>query len=181
MTGSVARRYAQALFDLAAEKGLVDQFRQELKGVGRYLESQPEAVAILADPLVAPAKKKALIDQTFPRPIHPLLANLLHLLVDKRRIEHLAEVISAYNGLVDKHLDIVEVQVTSAVALGPGEQAGLVRALEKTMGKHVRLMGAVDEKIMGGLVVRIDDRLYDGSLRTRLDRLRREMARGSLG
>lgn len=181
MTGTAARRYAQALFDLAGEKGLVEQFRKELAAVSRFLDSQPEAVAILADPLVAAADKKGLIDKTFPGPLHPLLHNLLHLLVDKRRIESLGEVIASYGRLVDRHDNVIEVQVTSAVALAADEQTGLSRALEKATGKHVRLVGTVDQKIIGGLVVRIDDRLYDGSLRTRLDRLKREMAGGPVG
>ncbi|MHB8927393.1 MAG: ATP synthase F1 subunit delta [Bacillota bacterium] len=178
MTGSVARRWAEALFDLAREKGLIEQFQRQLMQVGALLEGHPEVVAVLNDRLVSSRDKKDLVDRGFPKPLHELVDNLLHLLIDKRREEYLPEIITLFGRLVDAHKNTIEVEVTSAVALDQGEQNRLGRALERATGRTVRLRASVDKDIIGGLVARIDDRLYDGSVRTQLTQLRREMARG---
>jgi len=177
MTGSVARRYAAALFDLAREKGLIDRFQRELKQVADLLESRSDVAAVLNDRLVSPRNKKDLIERGFPD-LHEFILNLLHLLIDKRREEYIPEIIASFGRLVDAHNNTIEAEVTSAISLDEDERARLGRALERAIGKRVRLRAAVDPAILGGLVVRIEDRLYDGSVRTQLDRLRREMARG---
>ncbi|MHB8946346.1 MAG: ATP synthase F1 subunit delta [Bacillota bacterium] len=177
MTGSVARRYAEALFGLAREKNLIELFQSELRHVAAFLETNPDFTTVLGDRLVSPRDKKDLVIKAFPK-LHELIANLLNLLIDKRREEYLSEIIASYGRLVDKHNGVIEVEVTSAVSLDQEEQGRLGRALERATGQRVRLRAGVDQAILGGLVVRIDDRLYDGSVRSRLGQLRRDMARG---
>ncbi|MHB0885860.1 MAG: ATP synthase F1 subunit delta [Bacillota bacterium] len=177
MTGSVARRYAEALFGLAREKNLIELFQSELRQVAAFLETNPDFTTVLGDRLVSPRDKKDLVIKAFPK-LHELIANLLNLLIDKRREEYLSEIIASYGRLVDKHNGVIEVEVTSAVSLDQEEQGRLGRALERATGQRVRLRAGVDQAILGGLVVRIDDRLYDGSVRSRLGQLRRDMARG---
>ncbi len=181
MSAGVAGRYARALFDLARDHGLIDQFARELQGIRAFLDGHPEVDRILDDRLVAIKDKKEIIDRAFPRPLHQYVINFLHLLADKRREERLRDIIGAYGRLVDAHNGVIEVDVTSAVPLGPDEESRLGRALERAAGKRVRLRKNVDKAIVGGLVVRIDDRLYDGSVRSQLRKLRREMAGAGQG
>ena len=177
MTGSVARRYAEALFGLARERDLIELFQGELRQVAALLDANPDFTAVLNDRLVSPRDKKDLVGKAFPK-VHELVTNLLDLLIDKRREEYIPEIIAVYGRLVDVHNHTIEVQVTSAVTLDDDEQTRLGKALERATGKRVRLRADVDKQILGGLMVRIDDRLYDGSVRSRLDQLRREMASG---
>ncbi len=177
MTGSVARRYAEALFGLAQERDLIELIQGELRQVAALLDASPDFTTVLNDRLVSPHDKKDLVGKAFPK-VHELVANLLDLLIDKRREEYIPEIIAVYGRLVDVHNNTIEVQVTSAVTLDHDEQTRLGKALERATGKRVRLRTDVDKQILGGLMVRIDDRLYDGSVRSRLDQLRREMANG---
>lgn len=177
MTGSVARRYAEALFSLARERNLIEVFHGELRLIAALLDANPDFTAVLNDRLVSLRDKKDLVGKAFPK-VHELVSNLLDLLIDKRREAYIPEIIAVFGRLVDVYNNTIEIHVTSAVTLDQAEQTRLGRALEGATGKRIRLQADVDKNILGGLVVRIDDRLYDGSVRSRLDQLRRKMASG---
>lgn len=168
---AVARRYAQALFELANEKGLMDQVDAELGQVVEAIEANAPLKAAMADVLLQPAVKQNLIEQLFASQVSELVKNFLYLVVRKRREAHLAAIYQAYLDLANEARGVVEVEVRTAVALDNEVAARLESSLVAKLGKQVTFKTQVAPELKGGLVVRVGDELFDGSVATRLKRL----------
>jgi F-type H+-transporting ATPase subunit delta len=152
VTGSVARRYAKALFGLAVESGHVEQWGDALHTLGQVLDSTPELSDALASPAYGREQRRDLVRQlaaTLSLDAEP--ANLLFLLGDRNRLGQLGGVIQAFTTLADGHLGRVRARVTSATAVDPA---------------HV-----------GGVVAQVGNLVYDGSVRTQLEDLRATLKR----
>ncbi|WP_066633987.1 ATP synthase F1 subunit delta [Desulfolucanica intricata] len=172
LRGAVARRYAQAVFDIAVEGDLLDNLESDLKGIVEIVESSPELQRILYHPQVTATDKKELMDNIFKDEISQVAKNFLFLLIDRRRELFLGDIVAEYINLANQHRNIVEVHVTSAVELADKEKKSLARVLDKLAGKKVQPDYAVDPSLIGGVVVRIGDRVIDGSIKTRLATLK---------
>jgi F-type H+-transporting ATPase subunit delta len=171
--GAVANRYARALFELATEKQLSDALGAELEALSETYASSAELRETLENPVFKLSERRAVLEQLLPR-----LAPSAHmrtfalLLLERGRISTLPSIARAYRLLVDSAAGRVRATVTSARPLDPATQAAVQRALEKRVGKKVLLTATVDPDLIGGIVARVGDQLFDGSLRTRLDTLR---------
>jgi len=172
---TVARSYAEALFDLGQRHDMLEAFANALNVVNGLLETQPEIREFLQAPTVEPERKKRVLKEAFRGRTPALFLNFLLLVVDKGRQRLLPEIGREYHALLDEHLGRMHVQVT--VAREPDERmeeeiaAALSSMLSRTVVPHFR----VDPRILGGMVVRYDDRVLDGSLRSRLNSLRRQL------
>ena len=176
LEGAVARRYARALFELAREKGRLEEVQSELHQVRGMFSENPSLQQTFERREVPPADRKAIVDRVFAgQPQY--VRNLLKLLVDKRREDFLAEIAAQFGHLVDEAAGVVEVEVRSAVPLEQGELEALRQGLARSGRPNVRLQARTDGELIGGVVLRIGDRLYDGSLSTRLRVLRDRLAR----
>ncbi len=177
MAGSdlrAARRYAQAVFELARESRSEDAWAHDLRQI-ELLFADPEARDALSSDRVPEEGKHQIIDAALAD-AQPGARNLARLLVEKGRLESAPSLLACFRDLVDQARGVVTARVTTAVALGDDEQDALRRRLEALTGKRVRLELGVDSEILGGLVVRIGDRLVDGSVRSRLLALKRSLA-----
>jgi F-type H+-transporting ATPase subunit delta len=172
---AVARRYARALFELAEEKGLMDQVDQELNMVVATIAANAPLQAAMADVLLQPAVKRNLIEKLFASEVSELVRNFLYLVVRKRREAHLEAIYQAYLDLANEARGVVEVEVRTAVPLGNETAARLESALISKLGKQIKFKTQVAPELMGGLVVRVGDELLDGSVATRLKRLHDRM------
>ena len=172
---TVARSYAEALFELGRRHDMLEAFGNALDVVNGLIETQPQIRAFLQAPTVEPERKKRVLTEAFRDRAPALFLNFLLLVVDKGRQRLLPEIGREYHALLDQHLGRVHVQVT--VAREPDERleeevaAALSGMLSRTVVPHYR----VDPRILGGLVVRYGDRVLDGSLRSRLNALRRQL------
>lgn len=173
---TVARRYAQALFQEAEGEGRVDRVDDGVDAVRASLDGSRELERLFASPVIPSAKKEAVLTQLFSDRVDPLLLRLMRLLVEKGREELLPSVIRAYGQLRDERLGVVEAHVRTALPLGPDEAEALKAALERTTGQKVRLRLEVEPSLIGGLVVRVGDTVYDGSARHQLESLREQFA-----
>ncbi|HEY3367418.1 MAG TPA: F0F1 ATP synthase subunit delta [Symbiobacteriaceae bacterium] len=174
---AVARRYARALFDLAQEKGLVDQVDRELGMVVSMIASNPQLHAVMADVLIAPEVKRGLVQKLFTGKLSPLVMNFLLLVVHKRREGYLAGMYRVYLDMANELRGVVEVEVRSAVALEDSIIQNLNTKLTARLGKRVQFQTQVAPELIGGLVVRVGDTLMDGSVKTRLHRMRERLIR----
>ena len=174
MPGSVSgKRYAQAIFELAVENGQVDQWANDL-GLASQVLQDPEFRAFLEHAEV-PLEQKISAVAAVLADVHPLVRNLIDLMVTKGLVGLASELHSSYNELLDIHRGRQRIQVTSAVPLDDAETARVTSFVANLTGKEVVVTTQVDEAIMGGIVIQIGDRLLDGSTRSRLEALRNQI------
>jgi F-type H+-transporting ATPase subunit delta len=169
-----AKRYAQAAFQIATSQpgATLDQWRSDLRDVAEVL-TDSAAAAILANTKVPMASRVAMVERTLD--VSPMALNLARLLVSKGRSQDARAVSDAFNRMADDHEGIAHARITTAVELSQPQLAAIEQQLSASLGKRVRAVSAVDPAIVGGIVVRVGDKLIDGSVRSRLKRLRREL------
>jgi F-type H+-transporting ATPase subunit delta len=172
--GISGRRHAQAVFRIALETGQFERWQSDLQIMAAVLQDA-EMVSFLESPRVSQARKTEVLLAAV-RGVAPAALNLARLLVARNRLRMIPSLVAEYRRLVYAHKGVVEADVTAAVPITEGEEARIGRDLAVITGKTVMLGVEVDPRIMGGLVVRVGDKLIDGSVRTRLQELRRSLA-----
>lgn len=171
-TSIIARRYAQALFELASTLGEVDRVERELKSVADLWEKNRDFRTIINHQKMPAKAKKDVLRAIFGPAFSKTTMNFLLLVTDKRREPLLPQFYQQFRVLVEASRNMVEGEVKSAVPLGDRELRLLEERFSELTGKVVSLRPAVDASLIGGVVVRIGDRVYDGSVAARLASLR---------
>ena len=169
-----AKRYAQAAFDIAREKDELDRWVEDLRVIAD-LAAQPGVTEVLASSRV-PFEGKERLLRSGLADVSPLALNLARLLVQKGRIALAQQVREEYQRLLDEHRGMSHAVVFTAVPLSADEERAVAQRLRELTGKEIVLERQVEPEILGGLVARVGDRLIDGSTRTRLLELRRQLA-----
>lgn len=173
----IAWRYAEALADSAEASGSLAAVGAELHDFATLVASNRELAGTLASPAFSVDVRARLLEALLERvqPI-PAVANFLRVLMRNNRIQHLDAVDRAYAAEVDRRTGIVMADVTTAKPLNDAERAVLSTKLEQMTGKRVKLTFSTDEELIGGVVTRIGSRIYDGSIRAKLDTIREQMS-----
>lgn len=169
-----AKRYGQAAFDVAREHNLIDQWDQDMASLSEVL-SDDQMMDYFQSPAVRHSAKVEALRQMLPDEHQVLLRNLLLLLLERRRFHAVPEVAAVFRELVLESRGIAVARVTTAVELSPDEQALVKSRLSAVLGKDVELISQVDPSIIGGIVAQVGDDLLDGSVRSQLTLLRRQM------
>jgi len=173
MIRPAARRYAQAVFGLASADNTFDAWARDLERLAGLLEV-PLAAKALTSPAVSPAQKLAVFRAELPD-LQPRTYNLLQLLLHRERLGLLPEIARAYRQELNRSRGIATAQVTTAVPLDEAARTQLAARLSRYVNQRVELETAVDPAIIGGVVARVGDLLLDGSVRGRLEQLRRRL------
>jgi F-type H+-transporting ATPase subunit delta len=169
----VARRYAQALLELGSEDGSLDKIVDEMASVAGAWDTSTDLRNALENPLVALAAKKAVMNDLCEQLGATVSTrHVLQLLIDRRRIKTLPYVSQYLRELADAKKGILRAEVTTAVPLSDAYYGRLQQQLEKMTGKSVVVDRRTDPTLVAGVVARIGDRIFDGSLRTRLQSLK---------
>lgn len=171
--GASARRHAQAIFLIGLEKRTLERWKSELEILARFLV-EPEMFALLETPAVHFSEKAALLKEKLGS-ISQEALNLAFLLVDKGRLRILPDIVQEYSRMLDAHFGIEKVETVTALPLSDKEKEEMKNSLEAILGKKVLLDNKVREDIVGGLVIRIGDKLIDGSVTTKLRTLEKEL------
>lgn len=171
----LARKYARALFELAQEEHKLVEYGQELSDVRKGIESVPVAGAFLSNPQVERQAKKELIKKLFEGEVSEDVYHFLLLLVDKRRIGLIAAIDDLYRSFSYEAQGIVVADVTTAQPATEAQQQKIQARLEQVTGKTVKLRLHENDKLIGGVVVKIGDKRIDGSVAGRLAALRKEL------
>ena len=174
---SAPRRYAEAAFQLADRDGSIETWRTELEGAVATIDGP--LMPVLANPSLPLDDRLKAADQVFAGLSQPV-RNLILLLVRRHRIEQLPRVASEFARLDDRRNGITHATATSAAPLTDLEVKALTARLEQMTGGTIALKTDIDEGLLGGLVVRVGDRLIDGSVRGRLERLRNQLTHGTI-
>ncbi|MCE5198457.1 MAG: F0F1 ATP synthase subunit delta [Armatimonadota bacterium] len=171
----VVRRYASALFGAASQLDVVDRVESDLGLVSYVMETSPRLKETVESPVVPADKKRAILRDIFAEEVHSITLSYLYLLVDKRREEAILATESEYVTLANEARGIVAADVTTAVHLDPAEEQALSNKLAKMTGKSIHLNKFVDAAVIGGMVVKIGDRVIDGSIRGQLAELKERL------
>jgi len=172
ITSNVARRYARAFFAVAGEENRYEEYYRELSLFAAVMADNKNLKELLSNPVYDKEDKKKVVDRILQKLNLSLpTANFIRLLVEKRRIAGMADIEENYRKLMDDAIGISRVQVTTAFPLTSELAANLQRGLEALTGKKVEMQIDEDESLLGGVVVRVGDKLYDGSIKVQLDNM----------
>jgi F-type H+-transporting ATPase subunit delta len=174
---SAPRRYAEAAFQLATRDGSIETWRRELEQAGAATDGQ--LMDVLANPALPLDERLEAANRVFAN-LGQSVRNLIFLLVRRHRIEQLPRVVAEFIRLDERRQGIVHANATSAAPLTDLEVKALTARLEQMTGGRIALETDVDAALLGGLIVRVGDRLIDGSVRGRLERLRNQLAAGTV-
>lgn len=178
LSGSLARRYAKAVMELALAKGVVEKIGADLRALRAAYKAQPELAEVLGNSSFPRAKRKAVLDAILVRlGAHELLKTTTALLLDKERLAYVPDISREVDAMIEARAGKVAAEVTSAVELTPTQVAQITAQLEKLSGKKVVVTRKVDPSLLGGVVAKVGDLVYDGSARTQLLTLRDQLAR----
>lgn len=170
-----ALTFARPLLELGLERDQADEIGRDLSAVAEAIVANPSFRLFLADPGIGADEKRATLDRLFKGKAHPLVANFLNLLNERGRLRLVEPIAAAYDDLLAEHRGIVEVDVTTAHKLTPAELDQVRTRVGQALGKQVVVHPYVDEAIIGGIVLRMEDKLLDASVRQQLRALREQL------
>jgi F-type H+-transporting ATPase subunit delta len=170
---SSAARYARALLDVAIKESDPERAEQELAAFVDLVQQHPDLQRALANPVVSAADKRAVAQQILDRqrPTSPA-GKLVLLLASRGRLALLPDLLEVYRERLREHRNVVQAEVTTAVALTPEREAQLRQRLADATGRLVTMRTKVDASIIGGVVTRIGSTVYDGSVATQLAKVK---------
>jgi F-type H+-transporting ATPase subunit delta len=173
----VARVYTEALLEIAKERGVVEETGAELAEVQALLEREPDAAKLLESPVVETSEKQAILKKALRGNVGDLTADFLGLLLEKGRFAALPSIVDAYRDMADQIAGRVRVHVETADKLSQGLRSEIRNAVARFLDREVVLEDSVEPALVGGAVIRVGDKVYDGSLASRLGRARKQIMR----
>ena len=177
MAKLVSKTYGDALFEVALEKNQLDEFLDEVKAAQTAIEENKELFKLMSHPKIV-KEEKSRSSQTFYRKVSEELVGLLRMIVDKGHFEQVDSVFTYFIDEVKEYKNIGTAYVTSAMELSGAQKAAVEkRLLETTKYVKFEMHYDVDAELIGGMVIRIGDRVVDSSVRTKLYDLTRELSK----
>ena len=171
---TLARRYARALLTLAQKQKDLPRTQKDLRELAAIFERTPAARKFFESPSISRAEKMTFLEAreaTLARPVY----GLLHVLLKRRRLDHLVTIATEFEKLAERALGISRATVRTAVALTDPQADVLTKALERRTGDRVLLTREIEPALLGGVVVSLDHMVIDGSLATELWRIRQRL------
>ena len=178
-TSAIARRYAKALVQLGAEEGAVDRFNGELTGFNAVLAANTDLGAIFRNPAYGIGAKKEILKGIIGKlSLSVTVANFLQLLLDRSRLSILPQVAESFGTLAYELSGVIRPTLTSGLPLDEGQVEEIRKSLAVSTGKKVMLKVEVDPLLIGGVVTKIGDKVFDGSVRTQLAKIQDILQKG---
>jgi F-type H+-transporting ATPase subunit delta len=177
---TLGRRYALALLNLAVEQNALDDVRRSLREFATTFEQNRDLRAVFENPSVSFEARRAILrDIAQASGMHKLVLDALLFVSDRGgRFKHLPEIVDAFEAAAEARAGRVRAEVVTATELPEEYFAGLQRTLEQVTGKQVVVVRRVDPSIIGGVVTRVGDKVFDGSVQHQLNELKEELTRG---
>ena len=172
---TVARLYADALSGIGEEDGSLDKIVGDLHAVQELYDGHRDFYEFFVTPRMDPSEKKRILGELLEDKVGREVMGLLCVLVDKRRELIYDNIVGEFHAIRDLRAGVVNAYVTSARPLDADWNAEITQRLEKATGKTIKIHEKVDPKVLGGLVIKVGDRVIDGTIRHRLDQLRRDL------
>ncbi|MDS1030334.1 ATP synthase F1 subunit delta [Bacillota bacterium LX-D] len=172
---AIARRYAEALFELAVEKGQLDQVKADLAGVYDSLKASADLKRILDDQLLDAAQKQDIFREIFSSHLQDLTLNFIMTVFENRRERYLGGVLEEFFKLVNASRDVLEAEIRTAVEIPEKDAKVLIQKISEITKKKINPKYKVDAEIIGGAIVKIGDKVIDGSVATQLAKLKESL------
>lgn len=173
---AIARRYAKALLGLAVEEGRVREWVEALSALRQAVEGAPELADVLVNPVYTKDQRRAILGKvTAGLGLDRTPANLVALLADRNRLGYLPAIVQAYQGLADEQLGRLRATVTSAVPIEAPALASIQNKLAQATQREIIVDKRIDPAILGGVIARVGSVEFDGSVRSQLEELRRQL------
>ena len=173
--GVIAKRYAYAFFEVASEIKQVDAVEKEIELIKQAIDENPAFLQFLQHPQISKEDKKKEFAVIFKDQISETTLNFMNLLIDKNREELIAKVPQFFTEKANQARGVVDAVVTSVKPLSDEQKKSLAASFKQLLNKEIRIQNELNDSIMGGVVVQIGDRLYDGSVAGRLNRLQQSL------
>ena len=178
ITGSLPRRYARAVLELGTASGNLDKIAGDVRTLAHAMRDSEELVSVLSNPSIRRSDRRKVIDGLLQRiAAQPQTKNLVYLLLDGERLTHLPAISREVDAMIEARSGRVAAEVISAKPLSAIQVTQLTDALEKLSGKKVVVTKREDAALLGGVVAKVGDTVYDGSLRTQLRNIRDELTK----
>lgn len=175
----VDKRYAEALVNISVQKNKIESFQEDLKWIVNIYNTQLDLKLLFLNPQVKVEVKKEMVEQLFRDQIEPDLLNFLKVLIDKGRINFLPSIVDEYNKLADKYKNVLNMTIISAAPIGE-MQINSIKEKYRILynATSVKASMETDTSLIGGVQVRIGDKVIDGTVKGRLESLRQYLVEG---
>ncbi|HBW37791.1 ATP synthase F1 subunit delta [Desulfosporosinus sp. BICA1-9] len=178
INGSLARRYSQALFEIASETSL-DSIDSDLRELTKLVEENAEVKGVLLHPHISLSVKKSIMEKLLGEDFGEVTRRFFYLLIDRKRENLLPLIQREFSRLADEARQVVEAKVASAIELSTTQLDDLKKSIKRMTGKDVRIISEVRAELIGGILVQVGDRVMDGTIAHALNRMRVELRRNS--
>lgn len=176
MAKLVSRTYSEALFEVALEENKVDLFLDEMSFVTETFKLHPEFFEFFRTPLVRVDEKKKVIEEVFGNKLSKEINNFLKIVIDKRRGHFIKQIQLEYEKIVNGHKGIISAVATTSIPLSVEDKKVLQDKLSALTGKTVKLSNDIDESVIGGVLVKIGDKVIDGTIKGRLEEMKESLS-----
>ncbi len=177
---SVARRYAEAFFSIAHEADKITEYQNEL---GKIIQSIQETEGLLeyfAHPLIPAKEKKEIAKKLFSQAVSEITLNFLMLVLDKKREIYLELIFHEYEEMADEFSNIKKAELISAMAVPEAEVSALAETLSRSTGKTIQLKLTIDPSLLGGVKIRMGDKIIDASIAKKLEMLKKNLKQAKI-
>ena len=169
---SVAFRYAKSLVDLAIEKGVIDTVHEDMQFFDQVCDENRQLVLTLKSPIVKHVQKLAILSAIFKSQVNPVTFSIFEIITRKNREKFLPAIAQEFQRQYALYKNIQKVEVTTVSPLTDAQRADFIRIVAEATGKTVQLVEKIKPELIGGYVLRINDRQIDTSVKTRLNELK---------
>lgn len=173
----IATRYAESLFDLALEENKVEEYASDMDTIYQTFQSDPSIVSFFGHVLVDDAAKFEILDKSFKGQINTYVCNFLKLLIRKKRIRYVLDIITAFHSLCNEHLGIEEGILYTSYEIDPMDVKNIEQVISAKQNKKVILRIVKDETLIGGIKVQLKNQIIDASIKNKVEMLKKELLR----
>ncbi len=175
MAELVGKRYAEALFEVALEMEKLEDVEEEITFVSNVFEKEDRLKTVFEHPKLSKTEKKDIVNSLFKEKLSKEVMNLLYITIDKGRERFIKDIKNSYISLSNEERGIVEASAVTAVPMSDKEISKLQDNLSKKLNKNVKLKNITDESIIGGVLIRIEDRVMDSSIKGKLEDIQKSL------
>jgi len=168
MAELVAKIYSQALFEAGKEENMLDEYLEEIKLINEVFSEYKDFFELLKTPNISINEKKNIIDETFEGKVSSEIKNFLKIILDKRRIKNIFEIIEEYEKLYNEHNGVVKADAYTTMPLDEDTLKSLEDKLSSITDKNVKLENKIDKSLIGGIKITLGDKVIDNSLKKKL-------------